>query len=104
MVRRAQNGAYVLRDMTGDILDRHVPADQLKLVSRKLRGSDNQKNVYQVEKIVSHRGNDPTNYQYLVKWQGYPDEDNTWQEAKHFLDDQCIREYWSRQSSSSSTS
>ena len=34
IARRAYNGACVLRDVDGDILDRHVPIDQIKIVSK----------------------------------------------------------------------
>ena len=37
IVRRARNGAYVLKDTDGDILDRHVPIDQIKIISKTSR-------------------------------------------------------------------
>ena len=54
IARRARNGAYVLRDVDGDILDRHVPIDQIKIVSKTSRTKDT--DTYVVDKILKHRG------------------------------------------------
>jgi hypothetical protein len=88
VVRRAQNGAYVLRDATGDILERHVPADQLKIISRSPTANDN---VYTVRKITSHRGN-PGSYEYLVDWKGYSEK--TWEPETNMLDHDVVKVYW----------
>jgi RNase H-like domain found in reverse transcriptase/Integrase core domain/Integrase zinc binding domain/Reverse transcriptase (RNA-dependent DNA polymerase)/Chromo (CHRromatin Organisation MOdifier) domain len=91
VVRRARNGAYVLKDGTGDLLDRHVPPDQLKLVSKKPRPSDMVEDVYEVQEILKHRGS-PGKYDYYVKWKDH--NDRTWEPAASFLDDTVIRNYW----------
>jgi hypothetical protein len=93
VTRRSRHGAYVLRDSTGDILDRQVPSDQLKLVSRSAKGRRRMDNVFEVERVVGHRGV-PGKYQYHVKWKGYDDSENTWQDSNSFLDTDCIVKYW----------
>jgi hypothetical protein len=93
VVRRARNGAYVLRDQTGDILDRHVTGDQLKLVSRKPRAKDVDPDteVWEVDEIIEHRGN-PGSYEFHTRWKTY--DETTWEPASSFLDDKCISDYW----------
>jgi hypothetical protein len=91
IIRRARNGAYVLRDATGDMLDRHVPADQLKLISRKPRLVDLDQNTYEVQSILDHRGS-PGSYEYHVKWKDH--NARTWEPASSFLDDLVIKNYW----------
>jgi hypothetical protein len=86
IARRARNGAYVLRDGTGDILDRHVPIDQLKLLSKR---QQNNNNIYEVQHIISHRG-EADNYEYEIKWKGYNEITQS-----NFLDDGVIKKYWS---------
>ena len=93
VVRRSRKGAYVLKDMTGDILDRHVPADQLKLVRRQITVPKQHTNVFEVEKILSHRGS-PGKYEYLVQWKGYDENDNSWVSQSDFHDIACISKYW----------
>ena len=95
VLRRSRGGAYVLRDLTGDVLDRRVPGDQLKLVSKKARAKDKDPKavVYVVNKVIDHRGS-PGAYEYLVNWSGYSDSDNTWEPATSFLDDAVIKRYW----------
>jgi hypothetical protein len=98
IVRRTRNGNYVLRDATGDILDRHAPPDQLKLISRKARPSDLEANVYEVERIIKHRGS-PNAYEFLTKWKGY--RQPTWEPSSSFQDTALITDYWKTQSQNS---
>lgn len=116
IVRRAHNGGYVLKDSTGDLLDRHVPIDQLKVLSSKeskplinvpaaasLPVAEEQELKaeeapvsYAVEQIISHTGDNPTNYKFLVKWVGYPHSENTWEPMANFEDREIITKYFKR--------
>jgi transposase InsO family protein len=96
IVRRARNGAYVLKDMTGDLLDRHVPVDQIKILQKaKRRKKDEEHPYFEVSRIISHRG-EPGAYEYLVQWKGYSDDDNTWEPSSSFADVSVIHDYWRR--------
>ncbi|MBS4066640.1 MAG: DDE-type integrase/transposase/recombinase [Chitinophagaceae bacterium] len=102
ITRRARNGAYVLKDATGDLLDRHVPVDQLKLISKHKRKVDEENKIYEVNKIVSHKGN-PGSYEYLVDWKGYNEYDRTWEPESAFLDQSSIQKYWNTLNSNSNS-
>ena len=91
VARRSHNGQYVLRDVAGDILDRHVTSDQLKLVSRKKRAKD--ASTYYMSKVLSHRG-DAGSYEYLVQWYGYNIDQSTWEPQANFNDVKLIQNYW----------
>lgn len=91
VVRRTKQGNYVLKDATGDLLERIVPPDQMKLVSSKPRDVDTAGRVYEIQSILNHRGS-PGSYQYLVKWRDY--NDRTWEPEENFADDMVIRNYW----------
>jgi hypothetical protein len=94
VIRRSRGGAYVLKDAAGDLLDRHVPIDQLKLIARTKRRIDNDQPIYEVQRILDHRGS-PGSYEYLVHWTGYDDPaDNTWEPASSFFDHSVIEFYW----------
>jgi hypothetical protein len=67
----------------------------MKLISRSQRKLDVERPAYEVERIISHRG-DPDNYEYYVHWQNYSDEDRSWVAAHDFLDDNIIKEYWKK--------
>ena len=41
--------------------------------------------IFTVEKIVNKRVKGGQTY-YFVKWQGYPDTDNTWESKENLLD------------------
>ena len=102
VVRRADNGAYVLKYANGDLLDRHIPPDQMKLISRTVRKSKRDDAIHVIELIIKHRGK-PGNYQYLVKWKGYGPSYNSWEPAASFLDDHYIKEYWKQYNQRSSS-
>ncbi|CAG8479632.1 2681_t:CDS:2 [Acaulospora morrowiae] len=52
------------------------------------------KDEYFVEKIVSHRAGPNGEYQYFLKWLGYPDEDNTWEDECNIFAQDLLYEYW----------
>jgi transposase InsO family protein len=88
VVRRAHNGAYVLKDGTGDLLDRHVPVDQLKILTRAHAPANDE---YEIVKLLDHRGT-PGNYEFKIQWKGY--ERPTWEPESNIVDTRCIRDYW----------
>lgn len=105
VVRRAHHGGYVLRDSTGDILDRHVTIDQLKVLSSKKKHSADDKDAeveYVVEAVRDHRGDNPSNYEFLVKWVGYPEADNSWEPISNFRDKEVITKYFKSLSTTAS--
>lgn len=91
VVRRTHGGTYELRSSDGELLDRKVPADQLKLVSKTARDSDLADNVYEVQDILKHRGT-PGHYEYYTAWKGY--RDRTWEPQSSFQDAAIIQRYW----------
>lgn len=99
ILRRSRGGAYVLKDMTGDLLDRRVTSDQMKLVRRGAREVDANKPIYEVDSVMDHRG-ESGHYEYLVHWKNYGEEDDSWEPAANFLDNKVIQDYWKKQQQS----
>jgi transposase InsO family protein len=91
IIRRTRNGNYVLSDEVGGLLDRNVPPDQLKLISKKARPTDLNNPIHEVEEILDHRG-EASHYEYFVKWKGYLEK--TWEPSTNFLDHNIIKKYW----------
>ena len=100
-----RSGNYLLRDAVGDLLDRLVPIDQLKVVSRQPGAVDADENIYQVRRVVNHRIRNGVK-EYLIDWLGY--DERTWEPEQNILDSGAVSEYWKRvnekQNASSSTS
>jgi hypothetical protein len=48
-----------------------------------------------VEEILAHRGNDKrkTSLEFLVKWQGYSDENNSWEPWNNLKDNSFLHDY-----------
>ena len=44
---------------------------------------------YNVEKIVAHKSTKTGGLQFLVKWEGYNEEENTWEDPEAFLPRYC---------------
>jgi Chromo (CHRromatin Organisation MOdifier) domain len=52
---------------------------------------------YEVERIINHRNiRQGKALQYLIKWKGYPESDNTWEPTSHLHAPQLVKEYQRR--------
>ncbi len=97
VLRRTRANTYVLLDSQGHLLARNVPADQLKLIApstlteQKTTSSD----FHTVESILAHRGPEGQR-QYLVRWQGFSKDNDSWEPFSSFQDEDIIRRYWHR--------
>lgn len=92
VVRRTSNGAYVLKDTDGEILDRRVPLDQIKVLKGPRLSDKDDEMIFTVEKIVAHEERIDGHY-YLVKWKNWDDTYNSWEPAHNILDEKIIRAY-----------
>jgi hypothetical protein len=91
IVRQTQLGTYVVRDMQGNVLDRRIPIDQMKLV-RGWRASDvHEGDVYEVERLLDHHKDSAGITHYLVKWKGY--DTPAWEPQHNILDTSLIANY-----------
>jgi Chromo (CHRromatin Organisation MOdifier) domain len=49
---------------------------------------------YEVERVVDHRHHGrKKNLQYLLKWKGYPESDNTWEPAEQVHSPELVKDY-----------
>lgn len=56
---------------------------------------DAEERHYDVETILGHRG-PPNQRQFLIKWKGYPDEDNSWEPREYIDNGPMIQAYEAR--------
>jgi hypothetical protein len=81
----------VLQDVDKSLFPRNPTRDQLKVIDGTVLVDD----IYTAEKILGHKG--PANKRFfLVKWQGYPASENTWEPEENLLTCQGLLDnYWS---------
>ncbi|KAI8968740.1 hypothetical protein BDB01DRAFT_709755, partial [Pilobolus umbonatus] len=93
------NGSYILEDLTGSLLSRDIPTQQIRLIQSGSKRTPNElkEKHFEVQAIVNHRGT-PGNYEYYVHWVGYDDQKkyNTWQTVDTFDSMKPIQDYWAR--------
>jgi hypothetical protein len=54
------------------------PADPETPLQQTFRYEKEEDNEFEVEKVIAHRG-DKHNREFLVKWLGYDESENTWE-------------------------
>ena len=96
IVKMTKGGSYQLIDHDKTLLPRRYAPEQLKLIALPAEANTSEETVYEVEKIISHRGQ-PPRYEYLVKWKHYPESENTWEPESQFNDRGVIEDYWKAQ-------
>jgi hypothetical protein len=69
------------------------PADPETPLQYNFHYEQEEENEFEVEKIIQHRGKG-NGREYLVKWLGYPDSENTWEPTTHLTNcRQLLRQY-----------
>jgi len=58
-----------------------------------MSSEEDEDDVYDVERILAEKVDDAGEHVYLVKWDGYSDEECTWEPAEHFTDPDALREW-----------
>jgi transposase InsO family protein len=124
VVRQVKGGAYVLKDMTGDEIDRRFTIDMIRPVSigRLTPGGveETEESIgiseFMDEEVILNRNvlaeearESPKSYEveeildhekdgktckYFVKWKGYDEENNSWVQENEFDDEPIISRYW----------
>jgi hypothetical protein len=91
VLRRTRGGAYELLDTDGTLIKRRFAPSQLKLIRDPKPKPTH--DVYIVEDILDDRVDSDGNPEYLVKWKGFDDSDNTWEPRTNFIDLDIIKRY-----------
>jgi hypothetical protein len=70
------------------------PADPRTPIQQDFHYQADGQDEWEVEKIITHRRND-NNDEFLVKWLGYPNSENTWEPKTNLTNcQQLLEEYW----------
>jgi hypothetical protein len=89
---RAKGGNYLLKGITGKAIEESFPIERLKVV--KSDEMEKSEEYFIVENIVDYRKTAAGDYEYHVKWKGFPKEQNTWEPANSFIEKDVISNYW----------
>ena len=85
-----RTGAITLVTSTNAPLPRLVRPHQLKFVSHSSK--DFQEQVYEIEKIIGHKG-EGDDRMYLIRWKGWGPEHDTWEPVSNIHTDEAIQDY-----------
>jgi len=61
--------------------------------------TEDDQELYEVERILAERQRNNEGTKYLVKWKGYPDEECTWEGSEAFTQDETLRDWRKQQAS-----
>jgi hypothetical protein len=94
VVKQTRGKTYILQNTDKSLYPRELPRDQLKVIDAHANVPVD--DIYTVEKILNHRG-PASKRQFLIKWQGFPTSENTWEPESNLLTcQQLLRNYWSK--------
>jgi hypothetical protein len=107
VIQQHKGGAYSLRDSLGETMERRFTIEMLKIVqsindlaslelSQLQEKKANDEESFEIQTIKNHRLRGSNGYEYLVKWKGFPDEDNSWVKAADFDSLKSITKYWKK--------
>ncbi|KAI9297574.1 chromo-domain-containing protein [Neoconidiobolus thromboides FSU 785] len=68
--------------------------DEEKSDKNQVEEGEEDEEVYIVEAILEHKKIKRGGYQYLIKWQGFPHEENTWEDEDNILSKDLLDDYW----------
>jgi hypothetical protein len=54
----------------------------------------NTKSTYEVERIVDHKLGHKGQMKYLLKWKGFPEDENTWEREANLCCPELLAAYW----------
>ena len=98
VTRRTDQGLYVLESIAGQRLKRPYQLNQLKLVptaaADRVWAAARGDRVYSVDHIVDHRMATDGSRQYLLRWQDFDEEFDSWESESAILDPSLLDEYW----------
>ncbi|CAG8574882.1 6928_t:CDS:2 [Diversispora eburnea] len=69
---------------------------EIQFIDDDLANTSLDEDEYIVEKIISHRRKLNGEYQYFLKWKGYPDEESSWENESNIYSEEIIQEYWNK--------
>jgi len=91
---QTKHGNYWLVNEEKKRIKNSYPRSKLKFIEKASgKTSINEDNIYFIEKIITHK---PVGrgYRYLVKWKDFPESENAWIPASHFVSPILIDDYW----------
>ena len=101
VTRVASGGNYELVSPSGAKLRRSYPLDQLRLIADSVAAdlwsqavTDENDIVYTADRILDHRSTVRGGYEYLVRWDGFSSEFDSWEPAANILTPDIISRYW----------
>ena len=90
VIKQTATGNYKLKDATGEAVKFTVPRHKIK----KVENLDNEKESFEVEKILDHKEEADGSFKYLVKWKNNDESENSWVKDSDFDSKKLINKYW----------
>ena len=97
VVEYTEGGNYIVENKLKERLEDSFPLQRLKIVNDFEKEQETSDNFVRVEKIVDSRPIGNSEYEYLVKYEGYPESENEWVRKEDFTDTDMLNSYWMKE-------
>eukprot|EP01135_Chromosphaera_perkinsii_P002187 Nk52_evm22s218 gene=Nk52_evmTU22s218 len=93
IIRKNRGGAYVLKDLYSNVLERNIPRSMIKPINSGLLRTLERK---EIEAVLNVKKNSSGQTEYLVKFKYLGPKNNAWIPDKAISNRKLIAEYWAR--------
>ncbi|PVU89140.1 hypothetical protein BB559_005230 [Furculomyces boomerangus] len=84
-----------IEDTKLDLSDKEFDPKEQDASENPEDDSSNEEGVYNVERLCDHSYNTAKRkFKYFVKWEGYPESDNTWEDEDNIMSEALLNKYW----------
>ena len=92
IVERTKNGNYFIENLLNERMSDSYPLQRLKIVSNSGE-LNNKEEFFHIHKILEERTGNDGKPEFLIRWRGFKNDQNTWEPISNIMDKDLISKF-----------